>query len=599
MDYTGRLITYMINKIKNVRIINILIAWLVCFAIFNLGGFSASDILLGAMMVISLAVLENGKLRGLNLSDRVRRSSIVLTLIITILYILYIGEGITSGLENKLFKLIFFVATSIGVFCVFYLAIRYILVNLVNAHDCEWEISCKGFNFKIWLVFSGLIFLCMLPLFFLNFPATMTVDSFDQLSQAMSLEPYSDHHPWAHTLIIKLMYSIGYSISGNVTVAIAAYTLFQMIVLAISLGYSIASMEEMGFSRKWQYFIFFAFVIYPYNLAYAITMWKDILFSASVLILTITIYRLVMLDNRKNISIRDWILFVIGGLFMCLLRHNGLYAFLISAFVILLWLFFKSKTLFIPGLISYLLILSLVIIIKGPIQSYNGVKKGDYAHNLAIPLQQIGRVVSYNGDISPEEIKELEKINSIIYIKNNYTAGGADNMIQWLAAGESSYFEENKDLYFKLWLSLGIKNPKAYLEAFFEQTKGYYTCMMSEQIAYYGIMPNNMKLDNHPLFGATKRIKINEILSKLQDVIPVYGIMYSTGAVFQLILVAIGVEICKGRKKMLLVYLPILMLLATVIVATPLVADLRYGYTLLLSFPTLLAMTLGKNSAVK
>lgn len=95
------------------------------------------------------------------------------------------------------------------------------------------------------------------------------------------------------------------------------------------------------------------------------------------------------------------------------------------------------------------------------------------------------------------------------------------------------------------------------------------------------------------MLGATIRIKFNEILSKLQEVMPVYAIMYSTGAVFLMLLVGIGIEVCRGRYDMLLVYLPIIALWGTVIIATPLVADLRYGYTMVVAFPAYVVMTLG------
>lgn len=163
-------------------------------------------------------------------------------------------------------------------------------------------------------------------------------------------------------------------------------------------------------------------------------------------------------------------------------------------------------------------------------------------------------------------------------------------MIQWLVAGDSDYVKNNKGRFLKLYLSLGLKNPNAYIMAFIDQTKGYYTTMMPEQTAYYGILPNGDNLDNYPIFGAGVRIKINEILSKLQDVLPVYAIFYSPGACLLILILMIGIEKVRGRRSMLLVFLPQLCLTLTVLIATPLVADLRYAYALMLSMPSLIVM---------
>ena len=210
-----------------------------------------------------------------------------------------------------------------------------------------------------------------------------------------------------------------------------------------------------------------------------------------------------------------------------------------------------------------------------------------------IPLQQIGRTVSQGGEISDADVSELEKINSLIYIQNNYEPGGADNMIQWLVAGDSKYFEGHKLNYLGVWLRIGIKNPMSYLKAYADQTKGYYTTMMPEQIAYYGILPNEDELSNEPVLGAGVRIKINELCSKIQNMVPVYGIFYSMGACLLLLILWLAVAVLKGEKYKLSVAVPVLALTLTILIATPLVADLRYAYPLMLAFPTLTGIFIG------
>lgn len=571
----------------------IVVAYVIIFAIYNLGNFETSNIMLGAMFVIIAALLCGEKFIRTDIGKRQKKVSAIVAAIWTLSYCIYAGDTLKNGLSNKAFACFNIILSVAGIFALSYIAVSYIVVRQSDAScvkDCEKN-KDRTFNVRIWLFYSGIILLCMLPLFLLNFPGTMTVDSFDQLSQARGLSLYSDHHPWVHTLIIELFYSIGYCITGSVTAGIGTYTIAQMIIVALSVGYAAASMDELGFNRKWQFVILIGYIIYPYHLAYVITMWKDIIFSAGVLVFGVTLYRIIVCHVRE---LRDMVLFAFSSLMICLLRHNGFYAYILTIIILSVVLIKDKKNDKNLGIIiSSIAVIIITLVINGPVQKACGVVPGDYGHNIAIPLQQIGRVVSRNGDISAEELNKLEKINSIQYIKNNYEPYCADNMIQWLVAGDSAYMQAHKGEYLGLWIKAGLKNPVAYLDAFTDQTKGYYTTMMPEQIAYYGILPNNDKLEPKPLVGAKIRVKINELCSKLQEVLPVYAIFYSVGACVLLLILGIGIVICRGQYKMLLVYMPYIALILSIIVAAPLVADLRYGYSLMLSMPTLIVMTIG------
>lgn len=611
------------KKIPNIAM-RVIIAYIITFAIYNVGGFETSDIVLGIFFVSAIILL--GAI-GQNLQSITENSennpkvnvvSNVLAAIFALSYSIYMGSRLTGGLENKLFALFYILMTIAGLYIMFFLFIRRILVIFAGPRtsvtieipqvavaqapktmnneeqSAVTESTSVGLNLKLMFIYAGIVFLALLPLFLINFPGTMTVDSFNQLSQARGLTPLHDHHPWVHTLIIKLFYNIGYSLSNNVTVGIAAFILAQMFLVSLGLGFTAETLASLGSGRMGAVIVIAGFILFPYHAAFTITMWKDILFALGVLIITILLYKELVAGIRPGVA--DSLLFVLSSLAVCLFRHNGFYAYILCALIFAFRAIVnrRSSDAYV-GKNARTAILTLVsilicLIINGPVKSGLNVQNGDFGHELAIPLQQIARVVQLNGDISDEELEELARVNSIEYIVNNYEPGGADNMIQWLVAGDSDYVKNNKGRFLKLYLSLGLKNPNAYIMAFIDQTKGYYTTMMPEQTAYYGILPNGDNLDNYPIFGAGVRIKINEILSKLQDVLPVYAIFYSPGACLLILILMIGIEKVRGRRSMLLVFLPQLCLTLTVLIATPLVADLRYAYALMLSMPSLIVM---------
>ena len=608
------------------RIINLISAYLITFAVFNLGGFASTDIMLGLLCVGIYAVLC--RVTGITdivpvnelWGDRViRRTSFIISVIWTLLYIIYASDRLGGGMENRLFVAVYTVLSVAGIFVFVYVTVQYLIAHVMAyatrktteagvasepAHPTpKTQVDITRFSARRFLIYAGIIFVCLLPLFLMNFPGTMTVDSFDQLNQARGLKPYSDLHPWAHTLLIQLFWHIGYAISGSVNGGIAFYMIVQMIIVALSVAYAIESLAETGLGRKGRIAVLLGYLLYPYNPAFAITMWKDVIFSAGVIVFTITLYRVAL---ALKWTARDIVLFVVSSVVVCLIRHNGFYAFIMTMAVFVLYMFLctrrqnggeKRGGRIIPICGMTLAIIVFTCIFNGPINNAYNVEPVEYSHNLAIPLQQVARVVSHNGTIPASDYEMLERINTTEFLRTHYEPGGADPSIQWVAFGDMAYLEEHKLEYLGLWIRLGLRNPKAYFDAFIDQTRGYYTTMPPEQTEYYGILPNTDGLDNTPLIAGSKRIKINEISGKLYTVLPVYAILYSPGACLQLLMLGFAlILIVSGKKKSrsgyaLIAYLPVTALIFTVLLATPLCADLRYAYPMMLCMPALIAIT--------
>lgn len=578
---------------------SLIIAYLVSFAVFNLGGFASTDILLGVVFVavylISCRVLH----ADLHMSDTYDRgvsvAAHVLSAVWTLLYCIYAADRLGGGMENGLFIAVYTICTVAGIYLAVFCVLRLILEYVYDRCGTDGAAAVTGqdepgteagFSVRRFLIWAGIILLFLIPMFLMNYPGTMTVDSFDQLNQARGIYPYSDLHPWAHTLLIKLFWSIGYAVTGSVNAGVAVYMIVQMFVMSFSMAYAIEALHEAGLPRTGCILVLLGYLIYPYNMAYAITMWKDVIFSAGVIVFTVTLYRVA---RARAWSVRDMVLFPVSGITVCLIRHNGFYAFIVAMIVFII--VFRQKT----AVILSAAIVIVTCVFNGPVERLNHVESTEYAHNLAIPLQQIARVVKYNGDISAHDYEMLERINTTVYLRNHYEPGGADPSMQWVIFGDMAYLESHKAEYLGLWIRLGLRNPRAYAEAFVDQTRGYYTTMPPEQTEYYGILPNEDGLMNEPVIAHTKRVKINEIMGKLHTVLPVYAILYSPGACVQLLMLG-AAALFMGRRKgrpvhALIAYIPVTALILTVIIATPLCADLRYAYPLVMCMPALIAIT--------
>ena len=92
---------------------------------------------------------------------------------------------------------------------------------------------------------AAVMFLCWLPYFLMLFPGDLTWDSIDELNQAVGNFELSNHHPIAHTVVIKFFYSIGKAVFEDDNRAVATYCVAQMLALAFSFSYLIVTMYRL------------------------------------------------------------------------------------------------------------------------------------------------------------------------------------------------------------------------------------------------------------------------------------------------------------------------------------------------------------------
>ncbi len=578
------------NK-KNI-IIKLIMCFFVSFAWMNIGGLESTNILLLCTFGAGFIVLSyrDAVAQKDTYNKKIRLSAIILGAIFSLLYACF--ADLSGGLENKAFILIYEVSTVAGLFFMFKTLLDVGILKAVEFAGEKKNLTHNDFSLKILLCYTCIIYICCIPFFALNFPGVLTVDSLSQLGQVMGIVERSNHHPWIHTAIIGLFYNMGYGLTGSMYVGIACYTSFQILMVGLCVGYAVECMYEAGIKNGVRITILICFVMLPYNLMYAVTMWKDILFTMSVLVFTITVIRInsALSDGTqvdKKYGTRDSVIFVISALFMCVLRHNGFYAFVAT---VLIWLFIKRKT-----HKRYMVLSAAVILVSllcsGPLMKACSVAPGEYVYNMCMPLQQVGRVIATGEEIEPKQTEWLEKVNTLDYIRAGFDVQCADPMFAWVLDGDEEYFNSHKSEFIKIWFQIGLKHPLTYIKAFGDLTKGYWTPMNPQQTVYFGMSDNDLGLCLKPVIEGPVLIKINELLTKFYGIIPVYGTFYSMGSFFWLLLVLGAICIVSGNIHKLFAFLPSLMLTFTLFIATPLVADLRYGYALLVILPYLAVYT--------
>lgn len=491
-----------------------------------------------------------------------------------------------QGLTSMLFCFSILLLSFAGLFLLYYHAIQLLLIK------SELFIPDNSLYPVAWLPFVS-FFVCLiawLPYFLYEYPAVMTPDSLNQYAQVIGAYELNNHHPVIHTMIIGFFYHIGLNLTGQVSFGLALYTIVQMLFMAGVVAYVVRTLQlaHLKTSICTVVICFYAFI--PYHGIYAVTMWKDIPFAGCMTLFAASMLRFLLRASSNNDSAKIktneyftlLIPYIFAGFMICLLRTNGWYAFLVSLPFILYGNRNQLK-LVIP---VHLILLVLVLFVKYPCMNIYEVKQADFVESLSIPVQQIARVLANEEPLTENQLLILEHFMDIEQARLVYQPDVSDNIKNLIRSTGNEYLESHKGEFFSLWLSIGLKHPKAYFDAYISQTNGFWYPDISCEVGLAdGIYPNEWGLNWHPILRGNIVIKIREILFKLHDLIPLYGFLWSIGGMFWTILLSQCIAIRNERPAGFLIGIPAIALVLTLCIATPVATEFRYAYSIFFGLP--------------
>ena len=430
-------------------------------------------------------------------------------------------------------------------------------------------------------------FICLLgwlPYFLYQYPGIMTPDSINQFEQALGLIPYSNHHPVAHTLVIKLMYRIGLACTSNMVIALSFYTFLQMCFLAFAVSYLLQTAGRFHVRPLILFAVTLFYALVPYHAVFSVTVWKDVPFAGFVLLFGCSLLRLSDRTDKKAIPV-----FVISGIMLCLFRSNGWYGFLLCL-PFLLYFYRKRAGFMYPAVAAIFLS---AFLIKYPVMNACRVIQPDLVESLSIPAQQIAAVICNDRELTDEQLQLIESVVDLTYIKELYNPTYADNIKELIRAGNPDYLAGHKNEFLKLWLSLGLTYPGDYLTAYRYQTYGYWYPDSFYLVAEEeGVSATSLGVSHTPLIGGPLVVKAKEIAVKLGGMVPIYSLLWSMGVVFWVLSFCAGNAFVRKEKAKLICYLPSFALFVTVLIATPVATEFRYVYFMVFSLPFYLVTAL-------
>lgn len=336
-------------------------------------------------------------------------------------------------------------------------------------------------NRKPILLMSVVLFALYLPYLLAYWPGLIFGDSVSSLSQSLGFSDYSNHHPLAFTLCVKACLFVAHMLGLSNSAGCALFTIIQMVALSLCFATTVQwVMQRTGCHRIWRFVLLAFFGIPPYFATYTIAMWKDPLFSAAVLMLTLLIFDLVASKGRVLQTEKAWLpVFALSCLVACLFRSNGILVVILLA-VVLAAMALRCRSAYKkPAAIGAATAIA-AMLLTGPVFNALGVTPAAKAEGIGIPLNQMGRVAATGGIISDGDERYLNELLPLELYETVYTPTCVDS-VKW----NPEFNEEAlSDDFWRHWLSMGIKNPVTYLESWELQTVGYWSINQPQALSH-------------------------------------------------------------------------------------------------------------------
>lgn len=466
---------------------------------------------------------------------------------------------------------------------------------------------------KIFLFSWLAIFLCWIPVFLAYYPAIMSYDFHRQSGEAYrGYIWFNDHHPLVHTFLIRVFLLLGEAI-GSYELGMAFFSLLQMLILSVVLAYSCNVVGRMT-RRVWPVVVMVVvYGLLPVHPVLAMSMTKDILFSAFFLLMILLMWERrrfftevgagTAKDKRKLAGLS--VALVLAGILAMLLRNNAVYAFAVFAVI---YVIYASKERVIIAVLC-VAILAGGLGCKTAIREAMDAGTGSSAEMYSVFMQQFARVgVKQRAALSEEELAIVT-----YYVPEehwtNYNPPLADGVKALVTVTSFQEWKDDIPQMIADWIKIGLRYPNEYIDAFLALTGGYWFLddVSHAEVLGYGEDTNlgllytfNASSSEH-FEGVESKSLLPGLLSAYQKIVngnsyyewPVISVLFKPAFYCWLLVLALASYwYLKAPKKAVWAMFPLLYLLTLLLGP---VVNMRYVYPIMIVIPLLFASVFCKD----
>ena len=327
---------------------------------------------------------------------------------------------------------------------------------------------------KLFWTSAVLIFLGSVPYLMLYAPGLNIFDTHDQLLQFFGYPSYigdgsalSDHHPVFLTVVYAAFMKLGLML-GDANIGQLIYSLVSMAALAWAWAYALCLLYDLGLKKKACLAIAVFIALYPVTVLYAFNMCKDVSAAPFVLLFVCQMLRLrasgggVMQDKRFALAV------FMNAFMLMLTRKPSMYALAFAA--VFLIMFYRGVRIRLAAAL-----LGAVALFQVGYSSILlpalGVIPGETREMLSIPFQMTARYLNtYPDDVTQEELEAVSRVLDLGAMEN-YDPRLSDPVKD---TSNPDLGNGNLSAYLKAFVSMGIRHPGVYLDAWLNMIYGYF-----------------------------------------------------------------------------------------------------------------------------
>lgn len=448
---------------------------------------------------------------------------------------------------------------------------------------------------RTWLFFSAAILACWIPVFLAYYPSVFAYDAEGQLYQVLAHD-YSTHHPLLHTLFLGFFFELGKNLFDSCSTGMAVHSLIQMLLMAGTFGYALAFLRRKKVPAYLLVLLYLFYALFPTNSVLALSTTKDVLFSAFVLLHTLCLYQIT--DPACTPADKGSLCYLLWTILLLLFRNNALYALLLSIPAICLLLHRKAA----KGSRlrrRYLILTLLALLLAGAgnttLKSALHANSGSPREMLSIPLQQMARTrVTSEQSLSPDMRRTLNRYLPEEWVFSAYNPHLADPV------KNRAVIHDDPAGLLKTWVRLGLEYPQIYLDAFLDNSIGYWFLEDRTHAQIYGLgaesgfgylstdnrtMPAGFEVEEHSYLPYLRAAMERIVSDNMYQKIPVLRILFAPAFYWWLLCLYMAAVIYSRQYRLLIpavflaAYYLTLLLSPTVLI--------RYMYPLVVTVPVL------------
>jgi hypothetical protein len=427
------------------------------------------------------------------------------------------------------------------------------------------------------LIMTVVIILLWMPYILSWAPGGIYSDTSGVINMATGIAPLSNQHTVLYVFAWRVCTSIGGLLGRGMTFSAMLMTLLQASFMAFSCAYTVAWLSRNGICRAVCIGVLLFFGLVPMFPLSAISLWKDVFFSAFLLLFSLSFLDVVLGSHESRKSIVTFCALLVLVAFS---RNNGIYISLGSALALVVVKWGSVRTCWHTTVIASLVLVVASSIVQGPIYGALGIAPAA-AESIGMPLQQVARTIATDGSLTDEERDCFSSMLSEQGWKENYRPLIVDT-IKWADGFDSSVLNNDKALFWRCYLGAGLKNPGTYAEAILLGDCGFWDPWVgtNENVACYNYEPWSEDISGVKQVDLLESMGLPSLRQMLEPT------TYPSSGLFAwLMLICVFLLPRRYGARRLLFLAPMVLLWLTLIIATPIAYSMRYFFAAALMTP--------------